>query len=236
MPVASSPQTAAEKTALEAKAMAAAAAFDKGLALSGEALERYARFFVPPLSPEESERHHEDTADKNPREGKEANTGGGDRKNSRNREEVPEKEELRAIAEKEATEDNFLDFFNSAPGRNGQYWKVFPFNIIIRGTELKVFIRTLKGEPLFSGGNEYIIVDIASPKRQYRFFVKTTNGKIRASLQVYPELSAKALKSLSKKAANFLNIEEISARSGGEPPSWAEDWNVEHLPSINEEV
>ena len=230
----SSPQTAAEKAALEAKAMAAAAALDKGVTLSPEALERYARYLESPSFTEDGEAG-----------GKNA-FGGDGKKNPQDREEVPDKDELRAIAEEEAEKDSLLDFLNALPGKNGQYWAIFPFSITVRGAELRVFLRVLKGTPFFAGENEQLIVDIAAPKRQYRCFVKKGNGKLRADIRVYPEVTAKALKSLSKKAGGFLagagalagnmEFEEIVVKNGEETPSWAENWCAECLPSIDKEV
>jgi len=231
----SSPQTAAEKAALEAKAMAVAAAFDKGVALSPEALERYARFLNSPGFSEEAG-------------GKEAFAGsGGGKKDSQDREEVPDKDELQAIAEEEAKKDSLLDFLNAIPGKNGQYWAVFPFTIKVRGMELRVFLRILKGEPFSAGENEHLIVDIAASKRQYRCFLKKNNGKLRADIWVYPEVSPQALKSLSRTAERFLvegsavagnplEFEEIVVRNGEGVPSWAENWYAECLPSIDKKV
>jgi len=242
----SSPQTAAEKAALEAKALAAAAAFDKGVALTPEALERYARFFAAPASAEDPGKPADKPADKQPEDPREASGenaasggggfGGSGGKNSQDREELPQKDDLRIMAEEEAAQDDLLDLLNSIPGKNGQYWVVFPFNITVRGTELKVFIRILKGKDFLPGGSEYLIVDIAGSKRQYRCFLKKNSGKIRADIEVYPGLPPKALRALAKKAENFLPFEEVLARNGEGAPSWAENWCAESLPAVNEEA
>ena len=235
----SSPQTPAEKAALEAKAFAAAAAWDKGVFLSPEALERYARFLNSPLLAEDPESRTEESPE-NQKEtgGKDAFArGGGGKGKSPDREELPTSDELRAIAEEESKEEGFLDLLNSLPGKNGQYWVVFPLKITVEGTELRIFIRILKGEPFLTGENEHLIVDIAGSKRQYRCFLKKTSGNLRADIRVYPELSPGALKLLSKKAKSFL--EEgvaLTVRNGEEMPAWVEEWCAECLPSIDEEV
>jgi len=232
-----SPQTTAEKAAFEAKAMAAAAAVDKGVALSPEALERYARFLDSPVFPEEGE-----TGEKNAF----ADSGNG-KKNPQDREDAPNEDELRAIAEEEAANDSLLDFLNAIPGKNGHYWAVFPFTINVRGITLKCFLRTVKGQSFSAGENEHVIVDIAGSKRHYRCFLKKNNGKLRANIRVYPEVPQRTLKSLSKKAGHFfaetsaltgetLEFEEIVVRNGEEAPSWVQDWCAEYLLSINKEV
>jgi hypothetical protein len=162
------------KAGPEAEALALLAALDKGVVLSPEALERYARVSNGTVS--------------------------GD---SAHREEVPAPEELAAIAAEAAKKDELLDFLNSVPGKNGQYWTVFPFRIIIKGTELRVLIRILKKDPVFRDG-ERVIADISGPKRQWRCFLKKEAGTFRADIRVYPELPQKALRLLTKEAKRFL--------------------------------
>ena len=192
------------KAGLEASALAVTSAQDKGVTLSPEAVERYDAYFDAPGT-------------------------GGDGGNKPDQEEVPEPEELQAIAEDEAKKDGFLDLMNSIPGKNGQYWAVFPFSITVRGTELKVFIRILKREHV----SENVIADISGPKTQWRCFLKENAGKIRADLRVYPELSARALTRLRKEAERYLGgnsvFEEILVGN-------REELCDERLPSINKEV
>jgi len=202
----SSPATAKEKAALEAKALALVSALDKGVELSKEALERYVRYLEPLV--------------------------------------FTENEEGTAEA---GQKDDFLDILNSLPGKNRKHWIIFPFNIDIRGTVLKVFLRLLKREPLCPGETEYAIVDIAGPKRQWRCCLERKDKKLRADIQIYPGMAAGALKILSREAELFLGkadagthesggFEEIRVRNGEEMPSWMEDLCNEYVPSVDEEV
>ena len=228
----SSPGTVKEKAALEAKVLALVSAFDKGVGLSQEALENYAGSLTPMAF------------------------AARDDDEECSREELPNAEELRNIAEEQSSKDSFFDLLNSLPGKSGNYWKIFPFKINIRGTELKVFLRLLKRELFYPGESEYVIADIGGPKRQWHCFMGKIGGKLRAEIQVYPGLSAKALKFLEREAklflgkgaagkavdnagsvmGNFSGFEEIRVRNGEEIPSWMEDLCDERLPSINEEV
>ena len=218
---ASSPGTGGEKAAMEAEALASSAAADKGVALSSEAMEHYAGFFVPPASASLDEEE-----------------------NPKNREEVPDPQELQNIAEEEAQKDSLLDLLNCIPGKNGQYWMVFPFTVTIKGTELRVFIRILKRE--LPDKNEQLIVDISGAKRQWRCFLKKNGEKLRADIQVYPECSPRGLIFLQKEAERFLGGEntlpgntgfrEIFVCNGGEIPSWVEDLSAACLPSISKDV
>ena len=235
----SSPGSAEEKAALEAKVMAAVIAVDKGVILSPMALERYARFlmqtiFIAPALMTKSSEEKE-----NPSFKAAASQDSGDKSpgNSLREalEDMPEPDELRAIAETQAQDDGLLDFFNHLPGKNGQYWFVFPFNINVKGIELKVLLRVLKSEDS-SAPDGQLIADISGPKRQWRCFVSKTAGKFRADIRVYPEYSQRALDYLRKNIGNFNGFEEIIVRNGDKIPLWTEDLWPDHLPFVNEEV
>ena len=228
-----------EKALLEIKALVLTAAFDKGVILSSEALERYSRLLASPVFTEDFAEDHAEHGENETTDGG-AMSGRGGKDSKTDHDEVPDREELQAIAEKEAKEDRLLDFLNVLPGKNGQYWVVFPFKITVKGTELKVFIRLLNKEDYFKEKNENLIVDIAGPRRQYRCFLKKNSGKLRADIRVFPKLAEKALKLLTKKAESFLGeisaFEEILVRNEDEASTWVEDLYAEYLPSINEEV
>ena len=236
----SSPGSAKEKAALEAETLAAVIALDKGVELDQEVLERYVQYLTPAVFKEND-----------PPRGN-VTTAAADGDGEDPREELPEAEELRIIAEEQSSKDGFLDFLNSLPGKSDKHWTIFPFIINVRGTELKVFLRLLKREPFAPGESELLIADITGPKRQWRCFLRKNDGKIRADFQVFPGLSGRALKSLEKEAqtffgkgtagktenvlGNFGGFGEIRVRNGEEIPSWVDDLCDEHVPSINEEV
>ena len=247
----SSPKAAKEKASLEAKAFAATAALDKGVTLSPEALEHYAGFLGPPGLTEEGETGEDNAFSGGGRENLPGRPAEPGRPQNAGQvfllEEAPTAEELRAIAEGEAKKDGLLNFLNAIPGKNRQYWTVFPFKLSKRGTEIEVFLRILKGEPFFAGENGHIIIDITGPKRQYRCFLKKMAGKLRADIRVYPELSPGNLKALKKKADRFLGegtglagnslgFGEILVQNGETAASWVVDWCTECLPSVNKEV
>jgi len=231
----SSPETQAEKTALEAEALSALIALDKGVELSPQTLEHYARFLSLP--------------DKNPgrQDGKENRDL--DRDRDREREESLSAEELRILSEEQEQNDGALAFLNRLPGRNGQRWLVFPFIVKIKGIEFQVFLRLLKKEPVSFGEDSYLhlIVDITGPKKQWRCFLKKTGEEFLADLRVYPRQSPRALKILQKEAeqilkegralfGSFKGFVEIIVRNGEESPSWADDLCTESLPSIDEQI
>ena len=221
----SSPETPVEKAALEAEALSALIALDKGVELSPQALEHYANFLLLP--------------EKNPKR--------QDEKGDHNCEESPEAEELRILTEEQEQNDGVLAFLNQLPGKNGQHWLVFPFSIRVKGIEFQVFLRLLKKEPVSSGEDGHLIVDISGPKRQWRCFLKKEGEKFLADLRIYPIQRLGVLKRLQKEAeqilgegrglfGSFKGFDEILLRNLEEAPSWAEDLYTESLPYIDEEI
>jgi hypothetical protein len=262
----SSPGTVEEKAALEARAMAAVVAADKGVYLTPAALERYARFLMPPsLMPQfmpkipegKEAQSHKAVASSQDRGEKSSGVSRGEAGDDL-LEEMPDGDELQVIAEAQMGEDSFLDLLNYLPGKNGQYWLVFPFNVNVKGIELKVLLRVLQSEHgAIPGGlsapeDGQLIADISGPKRQWRCFVNKTAGKFRADIRVYPEYSQRALDQLRKQAEHFLRkgggfpglkdsgnfggFEEIFVRNGDRIPLWADDLWPDHLPFVDEEV
>jgi len=223
----SSPGTAEEKAALEAKAMAAVVAANKGVFLSPAALERYARFLMPtpfmatpfmatafmpppfmatPFMATKTAEEKEAPSNKAPVSSQDKR----EKPAGKTREESPEPEELKAIAGTQTQEDGLLDYLNYLPGRNGQSWLVFPFKINVTGIELNVLLRVLRSENGMVPGRRsaaedgQLIADISGPKRQWRCFVNKSAGKFRADIRVYPECSQSALDRLRKQAERFL--------------------------------
>ena len=209
---ASVPGTSGEKNALEAEVLTRLAAEDKGVVLSAEALKHYAGFF-----------------------GGEAEDSPQKKEKKQGREEDPSAEELKAEAEEQAQNDGLFNFLNLIPGKNGQYWTVYPLNITIRGIELKVLIRILNNGSISQGETGRMIIDISSPKRQWRFFLKESAGKNRTEMRVHPSLDASALGSLQKEAKHFL-WEEITVRNEEDGFFLVDDICNESLPYINKEV
>jgi hypothetical protein len=222
------PKTGREKAALEAKALAAAAAADKGLRLSPEALEDYAAAMEPAAwfsGRREGRPDEEDAPD---------------------REETPDGEELEKLYPKpnlsgeKGGGEGVLSWLNRLPGRNGQGWAVFPFKIKVRGVELRVSVRLLiKGHPFVASrgdaGQGSVIVDIEGPARNWRFMLERTGGKAVMDIAVYPG-QERDIKALEKEAGRFFDGMEIRARQSGEALFLTGQWDQEALPSVNEEV
>jgi hypothetical protein len=220
---ASAPKTGREKAALEAKALAAAAAEDKGLRLSAAALEEYAAAMEPGFS-----------------------GGGGqgppEQEDPPEQEKPPEEEELATLyarANRDG-EEGLLSWLNRIPGRNGQRWAVFPFKIKVGSVELKVSVRLLiKGDSFFVPGKDAgrgcVIVDIEGPAQNWRFILDRSGGKSVMDITVYPGEEAD-IKALEKEAGKFFGAAEIRVHKRDESPLLTGQIPSEALPSINEKV
>ena len=229
----SSPHNAKGKAALEAEALAACLALDKGAALDPETLERYSHFLTF-SQPEDAYTAWQDN-------------GEGE---SQDRDEAPTADEISKIAENQTAKEDFLNYLNVLPGKNGRYWVVKPFKLKVKGTELTVILRLLKREAPSLTEGERAIADIVGPKRQWRCFLEKRSGKFCADIRVFPDVSASTLGALLKEAehfmgkqatdralfGDFLGFDEIRIANGMEAASWVDDLCDELLPSIDEEV
>jgi hypothetical protein len=225
------------KAAGEAKTLALVSAFDKGVALLPEALERYARYLLPPALMEKELSPPKEVNFRNER-------GSAPERKGDCEEEEPDAKKIKAIAEEESQKDALLDFMNYFTGKNGQHWLIFPFNIIVRNTELNGVIRILSGE------DNQIITDISGPKRKWRCVLKKNSENVTADIQVFPGYSERSLNLLQARADRFLGEAfmfpdekaeirvpcKVTVRNGEENPSWTEDICSECLPSINKMI
>jgi hypothetical protein len=230
---ASAPKTSREKAAMEAKALSVAAAADKGLCLSPEALEEYASAMDPGVW----------------------FSGGGERERQGppedgdppDREETPEGEELEKLYAKTSRtgerggKEELLSWLNRLPGKNGQGWIVFPFKIKVRGVELRVSVRLLIKECLFrvsgrDAGQDCLIVDIEGSAQNWRFILdRSSEGKSVMDITVYPG-QAGDINVLKREAEKFFGGSNIRVRKSDESLSLIEQLHLKALPHINEVV
>ena len=218
----STPKSSKEKAALEAKALALLAAADKGVVLSKESLTAYAA--LP-------------DRDENQRQGyKPWNFTG----------EQPDAEDLKrqfgnsgGNSNQKETKDDFLDFLNMIPGKNSRRWIVWPFNYAAGGTELRVLLRILIEEPLCgskkSPDEALCFMDIAGPRRNWRFLLSKTGEKQSAVLSIIPGLPPADIRIIKKELIKELGLNDFRIRNGEELPL-AEELGAPVLPSLNEEV
>ncbi|MDR0878639.1 MAG: hypothetical protein LBN21_11345 [Treponema sp.] len=254
-----SPKAALSQGALasqETLSLAAAAAADKGAALTPKGLENYAlsltglsetgQFEVDPDG-------NNGAGGRPDNGGSEAGAGGraGDtEKEAENSPEIDElKERIGAISEK----NPLLNLLNRLPGKNGQRWVVLPFSFTEGEAEYRVSLRVLLRETpaKWPGGDispkvraDRMALDISTGERRRRFNLEHKEGDShgnvfsRLELLVWPPEKKRALDALQKTLADAFQFqsEQIIVKNDSEFPSFKEFSGDEVLPYVNKEV
>jgi hypothetical protein len=230
---ASAPKTGREKAAMEAKALALAAAEDKGLRLSPEALEEYAAAMEPGAWFSGGGGH--------------GRQGSPKEEDLPDRAETPDGEELEKLYAKaggigeKSGKEGLLSWLNRLSGENGQGWVVFPFKIKVKGIELRVSVRLLIQEHLFcasgrAAGQGCLIVDVEGSAGNWRFILdRSGEGKSVMDIMVHPGQAAD-ITILKREAEKFFDGSKIRVRKSDEVFSLIEQLHLKALPCINEVV
>jgi hypothetical protein len=215
-----------------ALALAAAAAADKGVVLSPEALAEYAAA----INPEEGQTGDEGFS------GEPGNPEQDPPQERKKKKEPPhtsgETETLRKKIETLPAHQPLLDLLNRLPGKNAQHWMLFPFTFSSGGVAFKVSLRILLTEPRAGYDGTRLILDILS-KKQYWFFCFSGYGTShsRADIGVFPPLPPEGLKNLERELRGVLGdfAEEIHTENR-EKNFLAEEENWDTWPFLNEEA
>jgi hypothetical protein len=182
-----------------ALALAAAAAADKGVVLSPEALAEYAAA----IDPEEGQAG----------DGGLSGDSGQEHPQDRKKKKEPppstdDDQELGALRKERAVfpaRHPLLDLLNRLPGKNGLRWIVFPFTFSSGGVAFKVSLRILLNDTGSSYGGTRLVLDILSKKRHW-FFCLSGYGTShsRADIGVFPPLPPGGLKKLERELREVL--------------------------------
>jgi hypothetical protein len=216
---------------MEAEALGAAAAADKGVKLSPEALAKYAAAIDGEAwqqdggdsqhKPPDERRHDE--------QGKEAPPS------------IPElqKKIEESCAPGEQSVPSELDLLNRLPGKNGQRWIVIPFTFTGEDVAYSVCIRLLLKDNAVSNGSGRLIADIITEDRRWRFNLeRLSSGASRLTIRLWPAVPEREFRGLKKRVKKELSglTADCSIINGGGIPSLAEELGTIVLPSVNEEV
>ncbi|WP_041611015.1 hypothetical protein [Treponema primitia] len=193
-------------------ALAAAAAADKGLTLSTEALERYTAAYD---DGEKGDSHHSG----------EGEDGAG---------------QFRDLADRVEAETPLLGLLNRARGRDGKRWVTLPFSFTAEGVEFKVSLRiVLTDTNTIPWKASRLFLDIYSERRRWAFMLENPGGKgSRAVVGIFPSLEPGRGISLEKELLTLLGplAEQVTLRDIGEGFLFEEDDLDMSLSVVNEEV
>jgi hypothetical protein len=239
----------------EARSLACIAALGKGVELSAESLDRYARMISGwPVSPEPADAgggsdrgenlgntgagpgFGNDGSPGNPETGKgSGGEGEGNPKDGRNRSGNPET--LRDIARKAEAGEPLLEFLNRMPGKDGKRWLVIPLPMDGGGARLQATLRLLlapyTGVPAGTPGEvEQMTLEIHGEKRRWLFSYRP--GEILQAA-LWPEIGEGERASLEQELAACLGLSPRQVKIAGWTPVFAPDCRSD-LFSVMEEV
>jgi hypothetical protein len=144
----------------ESSALAAAAAAGKGVELTPEALERYTAAIDP-----DARREQNDAGSPGGGRGESGEDGTGNTFGQASG--IPGMKELEKIRDN-IDEDPLLSILNSIPGKDGDRWMVYPFQIAPGGKRLLVSVRVKAGNGKDAAR---LVVDVAGEERRWLFVV-----------------------------------------------------------------
>jgi hypothetical protein len=220
----------------EARALAAAAAADKGLGLEARALEEYARAITGDSGLEADSGgsggrdHPGETADEAGETGKAGNAPAEETQDREAGERLQKK--IRRI---EAGKP-LLRLLNSIPGKNGRRWIVLPFNFVSGGIEIGVSIRILLYNEELEARAERLAVDLTAGNRHWLFVLDKPGGSgSRADIYLKPPLGGAFRSGLEAELRKLLGkwTDQVTLHAGEFPLADGRDGA---LSSVNEEA
>jgi hypothetical protein len=236
--------------AREARSLAAIAAADKGLELSPESLDRYARiisgqpFFSEPVDPDGG---NAGQGGGNPGSGgnpQGENRQGGNPGDGKGKRDEPgiNGEALKKLALEEEAKDPLLGFLNHAPGKDGKRWLTFPFPVQ-NGLYATLRILLSPGARI-PGGVEQMALEINGGSRRWLF---TFSGEAFSEVPASPSrpilrvavwsMGEEECAGLKGELAEHLGLApELIEVFGGNEPVFAPDCQNNSLFSVSEEV
>jgi hypothetical protein len=234
--------------------LAAAAAADKGVELSREALTDY----VTAIDPDKRHSAGGDqggengfgTGEGSAESSAEAESRGSPRDKDRDRE-PDDAESLRNKILRAEEQNPLISLMNRLPGKNGQRWMVLPFSFEDQGHDFAVTLRILLKPELIAGAGggkfraEQIALEIAAEDSHWLFIANNPpGGKLRLTGSLWPGIAAsektaaKTLRAMERELAGLLGVEaeQVQIRNEEEFPPFAPDSRDETLLPVNEEA
>ncbi len=219
------------KTSKDSAALAASAAFDKGVSLSDEALKEYAAA-IDPMGHKSS---FQDSGGAGFGQTPQDNQEKGDKKNDRD---TPLPEDIKNLMEDIDTSGSLLGYMNKIPGKNGQFWIILPFNFTSGTREFSVSVRIL----VYISNSHYLVerltLDAAvNERRWFLVLSKAQDGSYTGQAGVSPGFSQAEQSALIAELKELLGdfVSEISLMDENEIKSFIDSRN-DTLISVDEEV
>jgi hypothetical protein len=204
----------------EALSLAAAAIKDKGAELNPEKLETYTEAIDPDWQKRNSGRNSQEQRHKEQK--KEDNAKAESDANNKT---IISASDIKKLILESKEKEPLLSILNRLPGKNGQFWLVYPFDFCESGREFKVSLRILMDKDNSTeNGVRHMALDIVEHGEhdcRWLFVPVHTNKEAvgiskngalksgvisRLMLYIEPELPPKALASLAHKMSRIMEI------------------------------
>jgi hypothetical protein len=192
-------------------ALAASAAFDKGVALNEDALKEYAAA----IDPADHRREQGSYEQSGNRSGAET---GFEQSNQNNQQEKHAEEknihlsdDIHHLIDEIDANGSVLRYLNKIPGKNGQKWIVLPFNFTSENVEFSVSLRILLNESdNLHHSVERLAIDVQTNDRRWFFLMlKEENDSYSGKIALHPNISTREqsilLKELEEILENFVS-------------------------------
>jgi hypothetical protein len=217
------------KTSREAVALAAAAAMDKGVTLTPEALEKYAAAIDP-------------NARREQKGGQDGTGGDGSERKDRKFECFGEtwqdvsQDGLGKIRDDIDENDPLLAILNSIPGKDEKRWMVYPFQVSAGGKRFMVSVRVMTG---IGKEDARLAVDVAGEEGRWLFVVNRQGSDPDNSAET--QVFIWPLPEPHKREVLKREIQEVLGPLGGrvilrDGESFLAECRNDALPSINKEI
>lgn len=230
-------EKAAGKSA-NSTALAASAAFDKGVSLSDEALKEYAAAIDP--SERNGSQEHKGAFQNGGSDepGSEQSGDENRQKQDTGEKNTPLPEDMKNLIDKIDANGSLLGFLNKISGKNGQKWIVLPFNFTSGTTEFSVSLRILLSTSDVYHIVERLAVDAQVDEHRWVFLIsKENNNTYRAQIAVPLDVTKREqssfLPELKEMLENF--VSNISFIDENALLSFIDSRN-DSIISVNEEV
>ncbi len=188
----------------DSTALAASAAFDKGVNLSDEALKEYAAAIDPAG-------HGDAHSDGGGADSGQASQHNQHRGNGGEDENTPLPDDIKNLMDEIDTDGSLLGYLNKIPGKNGRHWIVLPFNFTSGTIEFSVSLRILIGtKDILHHYVERLALDVLAGDRRWFFLMlrekdASYSGKIAISPEPQKTEQSMVLRELEEILGNFVS-------------------------------
>lgn len=231
------------KTA-DSTALAASAAFNKGVNLSEEALHEYAAAIDPAEHRAEHQNEHrgahEDHGGMSFHQSAQEKHQGHQQKRNTEEQNTPQPEDIKNVMNEIDAGDTLLRYLNKIPGKNGQKWIVLPFHFMSGAADFGVTLRILlnTGTDMHHAVERFAVDVLANEHRWFFLISKEKDDSYKGQIAVNPNLRKQEQSDLLNELQEVLGkfVSELSFIDDENVVSFFMDSRNDTIISVDEEA